>query len=279
MIFVYQTNWQFFLKNTMTNNNNCSLTKNFSDALKIFSSEGRKIDGVYDLLIRGSGAKEKGDLVENYSDLDTSIVVQEVSIKVLKQIKFLYETIKESFPHKLSITVVSKKDYLNDYHHHGIKPIYYTYSLGSAVSLLHGTIVRDSRVSLATLQFDCFSNIAYLIHDIRSKYLALDLDDQEEVREFFCHLIKRSKHLIRNCIFIRTGHIDENIDQDLFKICFPEIDPAFLQHLKNYKINFEQITNAEKVEDSINILLAVLEKVHGSLLSNYPPIHHKEIHE
>jgi hypothetical protein len=246
-----------------------SLTEVFNKAIQIFSSEGRKIEGIYDLLIRGSFPRKDACLIEHHSDLDTSVIVEEINVSVLKQVRFFYENIKKSFPYKLSITVVSKIDYLSSYHHHGIKPIYYSYLLDSTTSIIQNSSRNHSQISLDKLRLDCFSNIAYLIHDMRNKYLILNMEDKEATNEFFCHLIKRAKHLIRNAIFITTNHIDEEINNELFKKCFPTLDPFFPNHLKSYKINFEKITTSENVIEHIDLVLAQLEKIHEYLLTNY----------
>ena len=48
-------------------------------------------------------------------------------------------------------------------------------------------------------------NVGILIHGLRSRFLKLDDINKNELAEFFCHLVKHTRHIIRNEIFIKFG--------------------------------------------------------------------------
>lgn len=247
--------------------NDYSLICVFEKAVQHFIEEGRKIENVYDLLMRGGAAIENHLFIKNWSDLDLSVIVEKVNSKILNQTKFIHQSIKQIFPYKLTITVVSKNDFFSTYHHHGIKPTYYSYSLSSAISLLQKTSDRKHKLKLKDLQLDCISNISYLIHDLRTRNILLDINNKTILIEFFCHLIKRAKHIIRNAIFIMTGHVDEEIDIRLFKKCFPIIDNEFPNDLKKYKVEYENFyTTPEKIKVHIEKIVDILEEIHERLI-------------
>lgn len=242
------------------------MMKLFDEALKYFVEEGKHIEGVYDLLVRGGASKEAHSFVANWSDLDLSIILEKVDAKILKRVRELYQNIKEFFPYKLSVTIVSKEDFANSYHHHGIKPIYYSQQLQSSISLLRGKVTPPKELSLKILQLDCLANVSYLIHDLRSGFLKLE-DSLDHYQNFFCHLLKRAKQLVRNSIFVLTGEIAEEIDPLLFKKTFPDINPEFPKMLREYKMNFNQFDSIALIEKNMSIIFNVLEEVHHITVS------------
>lgn len=240
-----------------------SIKSTFEKAIEYFLEEGKKIDGIYDLLVRGGNARNDHLFIENWSDLDLSVIIEKLNLKSLQQTKTLYQSIKIFFPYKLSITLVSKKDFFSPCHHHGIKPIYYQEILRSSISLLQKSIHTQNHLSSRDLQLDCFNNISYLIHDLRGKYLLLNNQDPWSVIEFFCHLIKRTKHLIRNTIFIITGHIDERINPELFQKHFPQIDKNFPDYLNLLKENFNAyLKSPEKTYDPVEAIMNTAEIIY-----------------
>jgi hypothetical protein len=237
----------------------------FDNALSVFENDGKQIDGVYDLLVRGGASKEEHMFVPNWSDLDLSIIVESVNSKILNQIQALYQKIKVFFPYKLSLTVVSKKDFFSKYHHHGIKPIYYSYQLAASISLLRGNVSVSNLIKLRDRQLDCLGNVAYLIHDLRSSFLKLD--NTLELTSFFCHLLKRAKQLIRNSLFVLTGSEEEEIDLNLFKKYFPDVNPDFPLKLKKYKKEFNLYDSSDEIKIHINNIFDILENIYAHLIT------------
>ncbi|MCC5832073.1 MAG: hypothetical protein JJU12_03415 [Chlamydiales bacterium] len=230
-------------------------------ALRIFQENGKEIEGVYDLLVRGGVVKEKG-CVENWSDLDLSVIVEHISFRVHNQVKSLYREIKQIFPYKLSITCVSKADYLSPVHHHGIKPIYYTYHLSQARSLLKGAFPSYAPLSLERQQIDCLYHTSYLIHELRKKYLILEMDNSADTEAFLYYAIKRAKHYIRDVLFVLTGVSSEEIDCALFEEWFPEINPLFPDKLYKMKNLFPNLNKEASIEE----ILDTLERMHDLFL-------------
>jgi hypothetical protein len=237
------------------------MKKMIEKALSVFLEKGKEIEGVYDLLVRGGGANEES-CVENWSDLDLSVIVERIFVRVHNQVKDLYTEIKKVFPYKLSITFASKEDYLSPSHHHGIKPIHYTYHLPEARSLLKGMLPSYTPLSLEQQQIDCFYHTAYLIHELRKNYLHLEMEDSDKAAIFLRHLIKRAKHYIRDVLFILTGVSREEIDLDLFRKWFPELDPLFPDKLDKMKKRFPNLN----LEASIEGILETVEWMHELFL-------------
>jgi len=233
------------------------------DAISLFIEDGKKIEGVYDLLARGGASKAEHTFIPNWSDLDLSIIVEKVDSKVLNQIQMLYQKIKKIFSYKLSITVVSKKDFFSRFHHHGIKPIYYSKQLAASISLLRDKAPVNRIVNLKELKLDCLANISYLIHELRSRFLNLD---DNELQSFLCHLLKRTKQFIRNSLFILAECENEEIDQDLFQEYFPNISSVFLIELKQYKINFNLYNSPTQIKELINKVFDILENIYAELI-------------
>lgn len=243
---------------------NSSLELTFQETIECFRMRAKELTGVYDVLIRGAVIQSQEQLIENWSDLDLSIIVEYIHYKNLEEIRGLYQELKENFPYKLSLTVVTRDDFFSSYHHHGMKPIYYGYQLRTSKHLSNENQVY--RLNDRFLKENCFSNIAYLIHDLRSRYLQLDLNNIEKLKEFLCHLVKRGKHITRNSIFVMTGYTSENICINQFIKCFPNANPEFPEDLNRIKVSYNSLPDetyilALYVENIINNIEIIYDEV------------------
>jgi hypothetical protein len=241
-----------------------SLELTFQETIECFCKRAKELTGVYDILIRGGATHSQEQLIENWSDLDLSIIVEDIKYKNLEEIRALYQGLKENFPYKLSLTIVTRVDFFSSYHHHGMKPIYYGYQLSTSKRFSNEKqfYMLNSRF----LKENCFSNIAYLIHDLRSRYLQLDLNNVEKLKEFLCHSVKRGKHIAKNSIFVMTGYMSENICISRFKECFPNANPEFPEDLNRIKVSYnslpdEMSTLALHIENIINSIEIIYDDV------------------
>lgn len=248
-------------------------TKNFDRALICFKEKGKTIEGVFDLLLRGGGGYQDHVYIENWSDLDLSIIVYDVNETVLSQYRWLYDEVKKVFPYKLSLALVTYQDFISPFHHHGMKPIYYNALLKNSISLLRETSQLREDINLKIQQFDCMANVAYLIYDLKSRWLTLDLEKEEALRECLCHAAKRAKHIIRNSIFIITGDISEEIPAEVFRKLFPKEDENFPQKLKKYKLEFANYISCDKkqIQKEILLILTTVERIYKMLMDVYLP--------
>ena len=246
--------------------------KVFEEAIALFEIEGKKIQGVYDLLLRGGSAIKGHVYIDNWSDLDLSVIVEQISEKTLDSISDLYQKIKKIFPYKLSITLVTKKDFLNSYHHHGIKPIHYRMNLhNSSISLLQKKIFEISSPPYEMLKVDCFYHIGYLVHDLRLRRISLNRRDLKEMETFLIHLVKRTKHIIRDSIYLLEGYSEEEINKERFIRCFPDLDEDFPDFLKGCRI--ENVNPGNKrifikkcMNKVFHVIDHVYEKVFGEMM-------------
>lgn len=242
--------------------------KTFEQAIECFTEKGKTIKGVYDLLLRGGVVHEDHIYIEHWSDLDLSLIVFQINKTILLQHRWLYNEIKTIFPYKLSLTLVTYGDFLSPFHHHGIKPIYYNKILQNSVSLLRNKAPFKETVSLQEQQLDCLANISYLIHDLKNKWLILDLNSNKDLHEYLCHAVKRTKHTIRNSLFVIEGIIEEEINENMFQKIFPKENVNFLQRLKEYKLMFSECKSDNKqLEEEILYILTTLESIHETLIS------------
>ncbi|WP_253305925.1 hypothetical protein [unidentified bacterial endosymbiont] len=170
---------------------------------------------------------------------------------------------KGEFPYKLSITTVSRIDYYHPYHHHGIKPLAYNFLLEKASSIFGRHFQWDPPALIAPLQVDSFSHCAYLIHELRNRGLQLNLSSPGEMKVFFPHLLKRTKHFFRDALFLMSGYVGEEIPISAFRENFPSIDGDFPIKLLTFKkIFLEQ-------EEKVDSLLAAYEVLLNTLSTAY----------
>ncbi|WP_010304329.1 NUDIX hydrolase [Candidatus Odyssella thessalonicensis] len=246
----------------------------FSKAVEVFKSEGKFIPGIVDLLVRGTGATEESQF-DHLSDLDLSVIVKEVSANVLKKVSGVYNKIKEDFPYKLSITVVSQKEYISNYHHHGIKPLTYSYSLPStSKSLLGNLILQRNALSSHDFKLDTVANMSYLIHDLRQRRIKLNPKEQEHCHEFLAHITKRAKHFIRNALFLHTGQLKEEIDIAAYNEYFNNYEPLLPDLIRSCRQSLRQgndlLPLMDQLIDKLERLQAIVQERLSFLFSVHP---------
>src|SRR5579884_512766 len=94
-----------------------------------------KLPQLYDILLRGSAIYDS-NLIDGWSDLDFTIIFFKIDPKILKQLNFIYQSLKTKYSFKISITIVTKKDFMSPIHNHGIKPLHYNAILENSISVL-----------------------------------------------------------------------------------------------------------------------------------------------
>jgi hypothetical protein len=233
----------------------------YKDVLSKILEECKSIDDVYDVLLRGTSCDWKS-IVPYWSDIDLTVVLNQINHSSLSKLRKIYKDIPRKYEFKISLTFVTVDDYLNQYHHHGSKPLYYNIILNNAHSL-YGRTYPDKLVHNTILtKYDCFLNLIYLIHDLRKRFLELN----ENNKGFFLtHIIKRTKHLVRNSIFVITGYISEDINIEMCCTYFPSISPQFFDILQNFKNEYSQNMNQE--DDMISFIFDNAEKIYCEILS------------
>jgi len=234
----------------------------YLSSIRYFLEISKNIEGLHDLLVRGSSIDTK-KCVANWSGINFTIVVEEITSSVLEQVRAVYQQMITKYPFKISITFVTKKDLQSYRHQHGIKPLYYSAFLQNSVSLLRNVTFTEKKHSLNELKYNCFTNVVYLIHDLRIRYMKENQENMASIIKFCCHLIKTTKHLIRNAIFIRSGLMNKEVDQELFRLYFPKIDAQFPNILDSYKENWaELIKNRKQLIRIINHVFPIVEKIY-----------------
>ena len=112
-------------------------TNKYHKAIENFANECQKIEGIYDVFLRGTST-DLSLLSENWSDIDFSVVIHDSIQNVYHSIRKAANEISAAFDFKISITIVELSDFIRKNHNHGIKPEYYTKLLGQSRSLFPG---------------------------------------------------------------------------------------------------------------------------------------------
>lgn len=232
----------------------------YKRALNEFTKEAALINEVHDLLLRGGLALDS-IRSDSSSDIDLTIILKKISLQNMRAISELNLNLKQKYPFKISITVVSLEDYSSKVHHHGIKPLYYNNMLKNSISLLGKTIINYQNVKSYDYQLDCFCNIVYLVHELRKNFLAnLAINDIRILQNFQIHTIKRSKHIIRNAIYIMTGIISEKINPEQFNYLFPNNDIQFLELIIS-KFTEDVVPSYENIMSNIEFIIREIEMI------------------
>jgi len=112
------------------------------------------------------------------------------------------------------------------------QPGYYNHYLLNAVSLLgKGHPIKPIPDNIIS-RYNCFTNVVYLMHELRSRYLQLEPKEQQG---FALHLLKRAKHLVRNAIYVLSGYSHEEIHLASAVNMFPQEEPDFFIFLNEVK--------------------------------------------
>ena len=96
----------------------------YQDVLSKILKECKAIDDIYDVLLRGT-ACDWESIVPYWSDIDLTIILNQINYSSLSKLHKIYKDIPSKYDFKISLTFVTIDDYLNQYHHHGLKPLYY----------------------------------------------------------------------------------------------------------------------------------------------------------
>jgi S-adenosylmethionine hydrolase len=232
------------------------------------------IDGVYDVLLRGTAVGARS-FYDGWSDIDLSVIFDKPTMKAYDMVRDSFSKIKKSCDIKISLTLVDVDDFKRSYHNHGIKPVYYTSLLGSSSeSLLLGSkqtcYQDDGSTELSrcgTMRFqhlisDCFCNIVYLIHDIRSRYLNTDINDLKIYAKDALHIIRRSKYLVINSYFIATGEVLEFIDERALEV-FKELNLDYFKSISDFRNEWSAIAkDRERITQIVDVALSVCNYVY-----------------
>lgn len=247
----------------------------YDEAIAFFLQEGKEIEGVSDLIVRGSSRDVK-NCTPHWSDIDVSIITKKINIEAYDQVRNLYERMKKKFPFKVSITLISESDFLSNKHHHGIKPLYYNSILQNS-KFLQDKIYQFKDHSISELKYDCFCNIVYLMHNLRMEDMKRE-SELSALQEFCRQLLKSSHHLIRNSIFIKTGCIPKNVNVKSFKAYFPNIDYDFPQKLKSFKKDWPQIfENYNELIQIRTYVLPIISEIYDQMVDYFSKLNYKII--
>ena len=220
------------------------MTIQIRSIIEIFYKEAKNINGVFDIIVRGTGSNNNNSkfFVAGWSDLDFSIIVENINSTNRQQMKSLNENLKKITNTKITVVLVDLTDLLTDYHLHGIKSFAYTFSLQNSESLLKGNLdyMYKEFVSNDIHRYGTFFYLSYLIHDLRMRHMSHE-EGIIEQREFFKHLVKRTNHFIINAIFLKTKQ--EEVSQNNLVKLYPSIDVAFLSKLENIRNNWKKFSN------------------------------------
>lgn len=230
--------------------------RSFDQTIDLFCDLGKEIPGVYDLLIRGTFSAQQWD-VSDWSDLDFTVIVKEMSLDVHHKLNKMYQKLSHGNDLKISITCVDLEDLLSSTHYHGLKPLYYSSRLHEARSILIGESLYLSKPLIFDLrmQLDCYTNMAYLMHDLRMQHMKLN-DTLSSMAVFCKHLAKRVKHMLRNAIYIKSGWIGEQINPNLLEKHFQTVDKRIIEELHDLKAHWSSIQgDRSKLLDSIDYFL------------------------
>lgn len=195
------------------------------------------------------------------------MIVNEINHKVLHSIQELIHKVKLVYKDKFSITIVSEKDINHSFHHHGNKPIFYSYKLKSNLSLIKQKKYGCStEINTFFQRFNTCANIAYLIHDIRSKFISLD-NKLISLQNFIKHCTKTSNHLIKNIVFCLSGKHLSSLNDITLKEFFSEIPIEFFYLISNYKKTQAHNSNdLNNLTQTTNFLLDNCEKIYKCYL-------------
>ena len=182
----------------------------------------------------------------------------------MKATRNVYQKIKQFTDMKTTIFLVTKQDFMREYHNHGIRPTGYAYLLpNNSISLLG----KNLDYALKPFKFDyihresCFAYLTYLIHDLRGRYM-MHKNSPSEFSDFFRHLVKRSNHVIWTVIFLYTGKSGEKtFAEEPLEKYINGVDPNIKNRLKFIRENYwtEIHGNHEKTNEIIGYLFRNLE--------------------
>jgi hypothetical protein len=222
---------------------------------------------VEDILVRGSLALGYQNFVEGYSDIDTTMVVSKCDESILNNVRNIKKHIKSIFPYKFSITVVTTTDFQHDLHHHGHKPIFYSYTLGNSLSLLNKEWdIGKSCITRKLQRLDACSNISYIIYEMRNKFIAADQSDVHEMGVLCLDFFKKSKHLIRNIEFCLTDYSERVLDFNRLSRIFPQLEADYISFINCSSDDLDLLSlsgqDCERITHCINYLLSSAEKLY-----------------
>lgn len=249
----------------------------YNKIVNLFLSKAKNITGVYDVLLRGprGNINEELSFTPNWSDLDFSIIVEKVNSDVRKEIKEIYERLKQETDIKISIILVDTEDFFSKFHIHGMQPMIYSFALYDSQSLLKKNldyIIHKKHSFDSTIRENCYSHLSCFVHELRDGYMKCGND--KVARSLFCrHLARRTKNITWNAIFFMTGSIEIDISSEQLVKCFPKLDPDFILQIGRIKSNWENIRNDfDKVNEVIDYIFHNLEIVYSdatAFFNNY----------
>lgn len=251
----------------------------YQKAINDFVELGRTIPKLDNLVLRGT-CIEQGDLIEGWSDLDFSIIVRKLDRDNISEIKNFIQYLRSSNDFKISVTVVTSNDFNSRYHYHGMKPIYYSYEVRNEKTLPESKFIKIP-VCLEgnLLLYDCITNLAYLIHDLRSQYFNCG-SSNEELSLFTRHLIKRSKFILKNAFFAMDQKVAQDISITKITHFFPEVTDNFLNIIKNTKYGWKSISeDREKLEEIMSHSFEQVNYIYETTINSLNEKEQKELSE
>ena len=204
---------------------------NTEQVVDFFKNRFRDIDGIYDVILRGSLLDS--EFVCDWSDIDLSVIINKNNEQVWTYLNSAIGEARRKFPIKISVTIVDYDDCTRELHNHGIKPMYYTKALADNSKSLLGKPLCFSEKQDSLLS-DVYYNVLFLVHDIRNNYITLDKQSEDFVSK--CrHILKRTCYVIKNAAVLIQGK--ENIEKSSYKLgkILSCSDPEFIGRLFSLK--------------------------------------------
>lgn len=237
--------------------------------LDLFYKEALKIPGIYDIVLRGSGSRKDRvkPFVPGWSDLDFSLIVEEITPEVREKIRKLYNLTREYTDMKMSLIVVDKADFFSKYHLHAIKPMNYIEVFDRFQSLIKKDISYVRRPSAPTYAYkiSCYTYLSYYIHDVRIRHLMYQ-DTLSSLRDFFHYLVKRANVISWNAIYLTTDYTGDTCSKRLYEQ-FPKLDKEFWNTLKQIRANWNEIRyDRDEMKRLIDYVFENIEYIYKEVL-------------
>jgi len=219
------------------------MCNNAEQILDFFQKHCRDMDGVYDVILRGS--LSCSEFISDWSDIDLSIIVNKNEFDVWNRLRKIAIDARLKFNVKISITVVELLDSSRIGHNHGIKPSYYSTILSNTAMSLLGKPLPFASTCNKDRMYDCYHNLLYLVHDIRSNYLSLNpqsIDFVDKCR----HILKRTKYVIKNALIIFGNSNELYLEVCEIARAIQCTNVAFIDQILHLKQHWSEIKNNDQ---------------------------------
>jgi hypothetical protein len=246
------------------------------EILELFFEEAKKIPGIFDIILRGSGSNKNKvkPFVPGWSDLDFSLIVEKITPEVRNKVRELYNLTRQHTDMKMSLILVDKEDFFTKHHLHAIKPMNYTDVFDKFQSLLKEDISyvkRPTKGESNAYKVSCYTYLSYYIHDVRIKHFMTSYDIRD-YREFFRHLVKRCNVIVWNAVWLKTNYTGDTCGDRLLEE-YPKVDKNFWPTVKETRANWSTVKyDLEKMNKLTDYFFENIEYIYREVV-NYAEKH------